>query len=119
MSNDITIIADNGGNITLQVIHQPTGYRWQHLYCDGDIGADVARDIRSAQAGANPAVEWEGNDLDAAPADENWWLEPTTDELANGGYQTYSVAEIEALDSDEIGWRNVADLHDALMATAK
>lgn len=107
-TNQITIICDNGGGTTLQVVSD-SGYRYQHTY---DDAAHIATDIKASLAGENPAG-WDGNE---AEGDDASWMEPTGDEIRNGGYRVYDVDDIKGLDAENCSWRNARELHAALTA---
>jgi hypothetical protein len=115
---DVTVILDNGGGITLQV--EDASGTYQRHY---DEPAHAARDAIEAFKGSN-VTSWEGNELEAE--DHEWpdgrigdgWLEPSVDEVCNGGYRVYSESSPEAL-RDALGsslWGNGDEMAAALDA---
>lgn len=102
-----TIIADNGGGITLQVWDGDLCV-YQHYY---DDPATAAHDWCAAAEGVG--IDWEGDERG-----ENGVLEPTRNEIDNGGYRVYDEyglrKAVEDVDADT-GWANV----DAFVAAAR
>jgi hypothetical protein len=108
-TNEIAIIFDNGGGITLQIISE-SGYRYQHTYNDAD---HAATDIKAATYGSSPS-SWDGNE---AEGDDANWIEPTNDQIRNGGYLAITPCEVQAIDPEGPVWgRNVLNLHNAIKA---
>lgn len=102
----VTVIADNGGGITLQIVDR-LGRRWQHTYhghadtCAYDLLASRSRDLY--------LPEWDGDET------ADGWLEPTGDEQRNGGYHVYDIAEILAMSGPDEAWGNaMADVVDCV-----
>jgi hypothetical protein len=112
MANEINVIADNGGGITLQVIND-NGSKYQHTHDDAD---QCATDIKAALAGDNAARDWDGNEV--SDDDDSAWLISTDDQIRNGGYREVlgvtSVSDFE--DWDDCGWGNCTALAKALGA---
>lgn len=105
----ITIIADNGGGMTLQVINEDCGTKYQHYYdCSSP---QLAEDVYAALNG-DDATDWDNNDADSG------WLTPMPEEIANGGYNVleancdHTVLEW-GVDS---GWNNVTEFTDYFAA---
>lgn len=102
------IILDNGGGITLQM------GEWAHYYQDG---ASAAEDLAAWLANPDTS-DWEGHEEEAAS------LEPTQDEIRNGGYRVIRLDRgVDTLASlaGEVaptGWGNSNDLSAALAAMA-
>ena len=97
--NDID--CDNGGGITLQKL---SGKKYLHTYNDP---AQLAEDIVALMSGDNPADEWDGNEIiEYEPVD------PTYDDVRNGGYRVYTVASIIAIakDADNEEYRDAYDM---------
>ena len=95
------IILDNGGGITLQL-----GLDYAHYYNDAD---QAARDLRAYIADGT-TDGWDGHDEDAAT------LDPTDEEIRNGGYRIFTdIANLQS-DSDLAWGRNESDLAQALEA---
>jgi hypothetical protein len=96
--NTITVICDNGGGITLQII-TPDGDQWQHSYEGSSTEAmadQAATDIRNAMAADFDLSDWEGNQVD-----DCGWCEPTDEEIRNGGYRVESAQDLLAADPDD------------------
>jgi hypothetical protein len=88
-----TVIFDNGGGITLQLGD------WAHWYQDA---AQAARDYAEyIKTGSTDG--WDGLDEDAAE------LEPSSEEISNGGYRVYTSDEIdeERQAEDPSSWYNI------------
>lgn len=108
------VIADNGGGLTLQLtvgdtcIYQHTymGYRGCAEQCAEDIRA--YREIGPSVDVATEIAGWDGNEVEEAGQ-----LEPTDEEIRNGGYWVIDVDDITE-DFEDRGWANVADLVAAL-----
>ncbi len=101
---DITIIADNGGGLTLQLVDD-YDQRYQHHYmsptqCAGDIKI-VQEDGSFEGYDGNEAEDEDGNDC---------WLYPTYDQIRNGGYRILSADQLDV----ESSWRNIRELARAL-----
>ena len=79
----VVIILDNGGGITLQISGRYQ-HRYQHTYQDP---AQAATDISAA---TEPACDLCG------------WLVPAQDEIRNGGYSVYSLADFLATAPEDI-----------------
>jgi hypothetical protein len=106
MDNDITVIFDNGGGITLQVVNV-TGQDYQHAYDTSQI-EQCANDIHAALSGQNPSADWEGNDLDD---DDINLLDPSEQQIENGGYRVVTVNCAEDLKClADSGWDNAEQL---------
>ena len=89
--NEITVLLDNGGSVTLQVTNS-IGSQYQHTY---DEATDqIVNDIALALAGENP-VEWDGNDLDID--DGVKFTRPSSDDIQNGGYEVFEVGSWDDL----------------------
>jgi hypothetical protein len=102
----VVIILDNGGGITLQISGRYQ-HRYQHTYQDP---AQAATDISAATEPACDLSDWEGN--------EHGWLIPTQDEIRNGGYSVYSLADFLATAPEDI-WGLAGQKLRAALATAK
>jgi hypothetical protein len=92
MQNEITIILDNGGGITLQINGE-----YQVTTNDHNHAAQM---IKDAQAPDCDMSDWEGNEIE-----ENGLLEPSCDEIRNGGYRVYDLAEFMATEAEDV-WGN-------------
>ena len=88
-----TIIFDNGGGITLQLGD------YGHYY---DNPKQAARDYNDYLVSGS-TNDWEGHEEEALE------LDPTYDEISNGGYRVYNSEEIaaEVDDEDSSGWGNI------------
>lgn len=100
MKNEITIILDNAGGITVQVNGTYQVTLWKV--------ADAAQLIKDAALGADPR-DWDGNEIE-----ENGLLEPSDDALRNGGYNVLSYDDLMALDANEVWGRAGQELRAAL-----
>lgn len=105
--DNIQIICDNGGGITLQI--ESGDRRYQHHYCGGpqDDAAQCAECIADYVQGSEFDA-WDGNQVE-----EYGWLDPSYDEQRNGAYRVLTIAGVLAC-SDEDSWRNVRDLKEQL-----
>lgn len=101
---EITIIADNGGGLTLQLIDD-SGAVYQHWYNDP---VQCAQDIKSALED-DGFVGWEGNEAEDSDGNDQW-LDPDYDDIRNGGYR---VLTLDDLDEDS-SWYNIAQLSRAM-----
>lgn len=84
---EFELFFDNGGGITLQT------FDYRHTY-HGDTGINqAAKDVLNILLGANPAEEWDGNDIDD---DENgeYALEYDVNEEMNGSYKHYNKLQV-------------------------
>lgn len=102
---DITIIADNGGGLTLQIITETE--RYQHTYDDAN---QCARDIRDAveYGEAEGFDDWTGNEQKKGLP----WLEVDDAEIANGGYRVFRYPDLP--NDPDTSWHNVVSLVHAL-----
>lgn len=92
------IIFDNGGGVTLQL------GGWAHWYQDM---AQAAQDLKTYETEGN-TDGWDGHEDEAAE------LDPTYDQIRNGGYRVYhSSADIKAA-AEDTSWRNIKDFAAAL-----
>lgn len=98
---DITIIANNGGGLTLQL--SKGGQQYQHSY---DDAGQCARDIRDAYDDDN-FYGWAGNELEDDGVE---WLIPTDDQLRNGGYRVLTVGDLLSEACLGSSWRNIREL---------
>jgi len=102
---DITIIADNGGGITLQLTAD-NGKRYQHYYDGYDGFKQLAEDLAVAETFS----DWDGNEAQDEDGNEQW-LVPTDNQIRNGGYKVFDYEDILALarkkDREDISWQNV------------
>lgn len=91
------LIFDNGGGLTLQLGD------WAHYYggYDGCI-EQAAEDIINYINNGN-TDGWDGHEEEAAE------LDPTYDEIRNGGYRVYTISEIieKSKKIDGTGWYNI------------
>jgi hypothetical protein len=104
--NKGTIIFDNGGGITVQLPD------FAHWYNDP---TQAARDIADYLSDGT-TDGWEGHEDDAAE------LDPTDDQIRNGGYRVYSIPDIVDLAHDPgrgTSWGNIDDFCDALLRLQK
>lgn len=90
MQSSVLIILDNGGGITLQV--KQGRYRYQHYY---DQPKQAARDLIMALAGSQ-VRDWDGNEADQG------WLEPSQDQISNGGYHIYTPLQLLDTPADDV-----------------
>lgn len=97
-TQDVTVIEDNGGGITLQIT-DATGRRWQHTYT-GQPGEDLAFDLRASLASDLDLADWDGDEQD-----EYGWLDPSGDEIQRGAYRVLDGPAVLALpyDADALG----------------
>jgi hypothetical protein len=103
--HSIKIICDNGGSLTLQL----PGFA--HYYQDP---AQAAEDLAAYMA-TDSTDGWEGHEEDAEDCD------PTSDEIANGGYSVYSATSLdevrdELLSMEQSGWANAESFAAAMRA---
>lgn len=108
MSNNIDVIADNGGGVTLQITNAD-GDIYQHSY---SCMEQCATDIKAALTGDDP-IQWDGNELDEdAPL-----LNPSDNDLRNGGYT--QIIDLQSVDEFadwlDIGWANCEELASHLL----
>lgn len=94
-ARSVTLVADNGGGITLQITDR-LGRRWQHCY-DGQP-VQLADDLRKSQAADLYLPEWDGDDS------ADGWVEPTAEEQRNGGYRVYDAGEVCAMTDPDEAW---------------
>jgi len=116
----IEIIFDNGGGATLQ----DRDNRYIHNYQDMD---QLAVDVIDLRDGGSTA-DWDGNeyddyvetqkqaaidcgdDPDDLP-DDTGFIDPSYDDIRNGGYRVYNLDELlsEANDADldDVSWNNI------------
>ena len=86
------VIFDNGGGITVQF------YGWAHYY---DNEAQAAHDVVE-WIKTHDTSDWDGHEDDALS------LEPTGDDIRNGGYRVVQIVDLpKALESLQ-GWGNGA-----------
>jgi hypothetical protein len=100
MSKEINakVIFDNGGGITLQLGD------WAHWYNDADQAAEDYHNYITDGS----TEGWDGHEDDAAE------LDPTNDDIRNGGYRIlYCPEDIDLLDPDN-SWGNIMDFCAAL-----
>ena len=94
MANNLVVILDDGGGITVQC----DGY--VHNYDDVH---EAARAVKAILDGADPAAEWDGNN----PDDRIEW---TSEDVWNGAYRVYGEGDLRtAMASDQdisVGWHN-------------
>lgn len=92
--DNVKVIFDNGGGITLQLGD------WACWY---NVPKDAARDyFQYLQDKTTDG--WEGHNDDAAE------LDPSCNEINNGGYRVYSVSDInDECNSDDSSWGNIDD----------
>lgn len=102
MKNELKIVADNGGGITLQVVSE-NGYQYQHHYSEV---ADAARDAALIENGADVS-DWEGNEVDVG-------FSPGSEEVSNGGYKVTTAQDLLAADLEELCWNNLREMAQAL-----
>lgn len=88
-----TIIFDNGGGITLQL---------GEYACNTQSASDAAGLYIDYQR-SGETEGWDGCDEDSVN------LEPTDDEIRNGGYRVLDADEIAAMigETPTSGWRNI------------
>jgi hypothetical protein len=109
----VTVIADNGGGITLQITDRH-GRRWQHHYYGTHAPAQLAYDLCASQSVDLYLPEWEGDETSEG------WLTPTGDEQRNGGYRVYDGAEVLTMTDPDDAWgRAMGDLVTAILALAR
>ena len=95
-----TIIFDNGGGITVQLPD------FAHWYNDP---TQAARDIADYLSDGT-TDGWEGHEDDAE--DDAAELDPTTEQILNGGYRVYALVDIVKMAKDterESSWGNIND----------
>jgi hypothetical protein len=108
MNTDIRLLADNSGGITLQVTTDK-GERFQRSY---DDAVHAIRDAVAADA-EDDVTQWDGNDLQQGTQ----WLDPTEDDIRNGGYRICYLEDLREADRDNYdwgGWGNISDMISAL-----
>ena len=92
-----TIIFDNGGGITLQIGD------WAHWYQNPRYAAD---DFRTYILTGN-TDGWDGYEKEAFD------LDPSDDEIRNGGYRVYNDIGSLLADSEETSWGNIQEFAEA------
>jgi hypothetical protein len=106
MKNEAIAIFDNGGGITLQL------GAFAHHYSDPELAAANWQDYAN-----NPdPSDWEGHEPEALEID------PTYDQISNGGYRVFASEEIEAevgKDQEDQSWNNVRSFIVALQGKSK
>lgn len=94
MANNLVVILDTGGGITVQC----DGY--VHNYDDVH---QAARDVKAILDGADPAAEWDGNN----PDDRIEW---TSEDVWNEAYRVYGEGDLRtAMASNQdisVGWHH-------------
>ena len=94
------LIFDNSGGVTLQLPN------FAHYYDYMDQAAeDIANYVKDETTDG-----WDGHEEEAEE------LDPTYDEIRNGGYRVYTISEIieECKKEDGTGWYNIDDFCSAL-----
>jgi hypothetical protein len=85
---DITIIADNGGGLTLQII-AADGTRYQHKYNDPEqCACDICDALKDGHT-----HKWEGNEAKVEEGNSQW-LSPHDEDLRNDRFRIISVSEV-------------------------
>ena len=102
---DITIIADNGGGLTLQLTDDK-GERYQHCY---DSAAQCARDIRAA-LDDHTFAGWDGNEAEEDEDGTPRWINVTYEDIRRGGYRELTIADLNEVDLEDCSWRNIREL---------
>jgi hypothetical protein len=97
---DINVIFDNGGGVTLQL------GSWAHWYNAAEM-AQAARDLMVYEASGDTS-DWEGHEPEAAE------LDPTYDQIRNGGYRVYHTADDIKAAAQDTSWGNIRDFAAAL-----
>lgn len=99
--NNVRVIFDNGGGITLQL------GGWSCWYNEPK---NAARDYYQYLQDRN-TDGWEGHDEDSAA------LDPAIDEINNGGYRIYNSEEIsdEVKNDESTGWDNIDEFYLAIV----
>jgi hypothetical protein len=131
---NIEIIFDNGGGITIQNTDDPY---YIHYY---DDATQAAQDIIDLNNGGDTA-EWDGNeyedymstqrqaaeeygdDPDDVP-DDAALIDPSYDDIHNGGYRVFTLGKImDAVDDpggdDHISWGNVLEVVQRVRAASE
>lgn len=104
-SNNVsaTVIFDNGGGITVQLIDSGSGAVWAHYY-NGEESV-AAGDVRDALVGGDFSG-YDGNEPEAHECN------PTAEEIRNGGYRVERFDSLAELDAFEVpadcGWGNMS-----------
>jgi hypothetical protein len=102
--NTLTLIADNGGGITLQVVNTDNGIKYQHFYTHPS--AHCAGDVQCALNGED-VRDWDGNEAEAG------WLTPTPAEIESGGYRVLIVScskDVFEWGRGDESWLNISEL---------
>jgi hypothetical protein len=108
MDNDVTVILDNAGGATLQIVNGDGAF-WQNHYVCGDM-QQMADDALSALSGADPiSGRWDGDDID-----EDGLLLPAEDDIDNGCYRVIDVTCVSDLASASNWGYNGEDLAKAV-----
>ena len=107
---DITIIADNGGGLTLQLTND-NGERYQHYY---ESAVQCARDVKAALD--DTFADWDGNEAEEDEDGTPRWMNVTYEDIRRGGYRELTVADLDALDPETCSWNNIRELVGAYRA---
>lgn len=99
LPDDLEIIADNAGGITVQSHNSD----YAHHYQDG---AQAGKDIADLLLHGGDMEEWEGNEYEDGAA-----ISPTDDELRNGCYRNIDLNNLSV-----DGWHNERDFAATLIA---
>ena len=108
----LNVFFDNAGGVTLQVI----GTDYQHYFASAQLAAQsIYSAIESKMSNSVDGITegWEGNALD----DGIELLDPTDDEIINGGYRAiYDINSFIAVvdECTKESWANMDDLSTAL-----
>jgi hypothetical protein len=102
---NVRAIFDNGGGVTLQLGD------WAHYYGDYDGCIEQAAEDYKTYVQDGNTDGWEGHEDEAAE------LDPSYDEIRNGGYKIMDADDIQTAINDpdfESGWANIQGFIDAL-----
>lgn len=118
MSNQqINVIYDNGGGITLQIIGGESNY--QHYWPSAELAAEtVYAALMANQSDCADDIQqgWDGNDLDEGIE----LLRPTDDQERNGGYivlHNVNYHDVVSIGIDS-AWYNASHMSDLLTGRA-
>lgn len=102
---NVRAIFDNGGGLTLQLGD------WAHYYGGYDGCIEQAAEDYKVYVETGNTDGWEGHEDEAAE------LDPSYDEIRNGGYKIMDADDIQQAIDDpdfESGWANIQEFIDAL-----
>ena len=120
-TREITVILDNGGGATLQIVEGD--WRYQHYYEDATVcGRDYVSAVNDediSDFAGNEYVEDESLHGQTGPDGQTYspWLQPSYEDIRNGGYCVCRDL-LDVVDAAADGWCNAQMILDGMIATA-